>query len=243
MASALEVAQNFADSVGFPRPSTLVTNTSDDIRQLTALINAAGRQLASRHRWQAMNLEASFTTVATESQGTIASIIGASTPGQSFKAILDDTIWNRTQRVPVCGPLSARIWQANKALSLTGPYSQFRIRQNQIIFNPAPTAGHTCYFEYASKSWCTDSTSSTYRTALAADNDLFLIPDHLFTASLEWRWLKKKGLEYAEEFQEYEYLVKDAIRDDKPLPTLRMDTGPQKYSAGVVIPIGPWPGL
>lgn len=238
MASALEVAQNFADAVGFPRPSTLVTNTSDDIRQLTALINAAGRQLASRHRWQSMNFEASFTTVAAESQGTIAAAIGVA---QSFKAILDDTIWNRTQRVPVCGPLSPRIWQADKALSLTGPYSQFRIRQNQILFNPVPTAGQTCYFEYASKSWCTDSTGTTYRTALAADSDIFLIPDHLFTASLEWRWLKKKGLEYAEEFQEYEYLVKDAIRDDKPQPTLRMDSGSQKYSAGIVIPIGNWP--
>lgn len=240
MASALEVAQNFADAVGFPRPSTLVTNTSDDIRQLTALINAAGRQLASRHRWQSMNLEASFITVASESQGTIASIIGAS---KAFKAIIDDTIWNRTTRLPVCGPLSAKAWQGYKALSFTGPYPQFRIRQNTLIFNPVPTAGQTCYFEYASKSWCTDSTGTTYQTALGADSDLFIIPDHLFTASLEWRWLKKKGLEYAEEFQEYEYMVKDAIRDDKPGATFDMAGASEKIGSGILIPVGPWTQL
>lgn len=234
MASALEVAQKFADAVGFPRPSTLVTNTNDDIRQLTELINQTGRQLASRHRWQSMNFEASFTTVATESQGTIASIIGAT---QTFKAILDDTIWNRTTLQPVCGPLSPRQWQAYKAIAITGPYPQFRVRQNSIIFNPVPTAGQTCYFEYASKSWITDSGGGTYRTSLVADGDIFLINDDLLMAGLEWRWLKKKGLEYAEEFQEYEYMVKDAITDEKPHPTLNMAMSEQKYTTGLVIPL------
>lgn len=238
MANALTVAQNFADAVGFSRPTTLVANTSDDVRQITALLNEAGEDLASRHNWQAMCYEASFTTVATESQGTLAAIIGAS---QVLKAILNETIWNRTTRLPIYGPTAPKVWQGYKALSLVGPYPQYRVRGNQIIFNPVPTAGHSCYFEYGSKCWLTDSTGATFRTGLVADGDIFLVPDNLIRAGLKWMWLRAKKLSYAEEFASYEQLVAQAITDEKPHATLNMAGAPEKYRAGIVVPVGSWP--
>lgn len=237
MATALDVAQKFADAVGFTRPSTLVANTNDDVRQLTQLLNEAGEDLASRHNWQSMTYEASFTTVATESQGTLTSIIGAT---QTLKKIIDDTIWDRTQRVPIMGTLSPPIWQGNKALTLTGPYSQYRVRGNQIIFNPVPTAGHTCYFEYVSECWCTDSTGATFRTALGADGDIFLVPDKLLRAGLKWMWLRAKGLGYTEEFASYEMLVASAITNERPHARLRMDDEPTRLRPGTVVPSGSW---
>jgi hypothetical protein len=238
VSSALEVAQKFADAVGFTRPTTLVANTSDDVRQLTELLNQAGRELASRHNWQMMCLEANFTTVGVENQGTLATIIGGA---QTLKSIVNDTIWNRTTRLPVCGPLNQKIWAGYKALSLTGPYPQYRIRQNQILFNPVPTAGQSCYFEYNSKCWLTDSTGATFRRNLVADTDIFLIDDELLMAGLEWRWLRKKGMSYSEEFMSYEALVADAIVAEKPHATLAMDGASERYSAGIVVPIGSWP--
>lgn len=237
MANALTVAQNFADAVGFTRPTTLVANTSDDVRQVTALLNEAGEDLASRHNWQVQTFEATFTTVATESQGTLASIIGAS---QVLKAILNETIWNRTTRLPIYGPLTPKVWQGDKALALVGPYPMYRVRGNQIIFNPVPTAGHNCYFEYVSKCWCTDLSGATFRTALAADTDLFLVPDNLIRAGLKWMWLRAKGLSYAEEFASYEYLVKQAITNERPHATLNMDAPPQKFVGGIIVPVGNW---
>jgi hypothetical protein len=237
MASALEVAQDFAAAVGFTRPTTLTANPSDDGRQLTELLNQAGRELASRHMWQAMNFEASFTTVATESQGTLASIIG---PTQVLKRILDETIWNRTTRIPVYGPLSPKVWQGYKALTMVGPYPQYRVRNNQIIMNPVPPPGNICFFEYASKCWCTDSTGATFKRNISADTDIFIVDEDLLKAGLEWRWLRKKGLDYAQEFTSYEYLVKQAITDDKPRATLRMDEPAQQLSPGIFIPIGSW---
>jgi hypothetical protein len=238
MANALQVAQDFADAVGFPRPSTLVGNTNDDPRQVLRLLNQVGKELASRHKWQKMNFEATFTTLAAESQGDLPTIIGAT---QVLKSIINDTIWNRTTRLKVYGPLAAQQWQAEKALTTTGPFPQFRVRGNLLMFNPVPTAGQTCYFEYASKCWCTDVGGTIPRVAIAADTDVFLVDDDLLSAGLEWRWLKKKGLEYAEEFQQYEYLVKNAIVDEKPRATLQMDGEAMRYTAGVVVPIGSWP--
>ena len=235
--SALTVAQNFADAVGFTRPTTLLNNPSDDIRQLVALINQAGKDLASRHNWQSMTFEATFVTAATESQGTLSSIIGAS---QVLKKVLDETIWDRTRKLPIYGPLSPKVWQSYKALTLTGPVPQYRVRNNQIIFNPVPAAGHNCYFEYVSKCWCTDLTGTTFQLNLNADSDLFIIDSDLLTAGLEWRWLRKKGLSYAEEFASYENLVSAAITNEKPHATLKMDEGKMDMQPGVFVPIGSW---
>lgn len=238
MASALEVAQRFAAAVQFPQPTTLVANPADDAKQLVELINQCGRELASRNNWQALTYQATFTTVATESQGTLASIIGAT---QALKLILNETIWDRTTRIPVYGPLSPKVWQSYKALTMVGPFPQYRVRQNQIIMNPVPSAGHDCFFEYVSKCWLTDSTGVTFRQNLAADTDIFLVDDDLLMAGLEWRWLRKKGLSYAEEFQSYELLVSQAITSEKPRATLNMDECAMGLRPGVFVPIGSWP--
>src|SRR5689334_22766185 len=114
--NALEIVQRFAKAVGVPVPSTALANQADDVQQIVELLNQEGRSLAKRCDWQALTFEATFTTVATESQGALASIIGAT---QQLNKIVNDTIWDRTQQVPIPGPVSKQRWQAKKALVLT----------------------------------------------------------------------------------------------------------------------------
>jgi hypothetical protein len=234
--NVLEVIQRCAKAVGIPVPSVAVAATDDTTVQLVELLNQEGRALSARHNWQALTYETSFTTVATESQGSLSTLIGS----QTLRAIINDTIWNRTTGLPVFGPVAPKIWQGYKALNLTGPYPEYRIRGNTLRFYPTPTAGQTCYFEYISKSWCTDSTGATYRTNVAADTDLLLLDDEVMVAGLEWRWLRKKGLSYAEEFASYEQMVSQAINRDGTKATLSMDCEPRRMRPGTFVPIGSW---
>lgn len=236
--NVLEVIQRFTNAVGMSEPSSALANQADDVIQIVELLNQEGRALSSRYMWQALTFEATFTTVATESQGALGTIIGAT---QQLRRIVNDTIWDRTQRLPICGPLSKQRWQAQKSLTFTGPYSEYRIRGNQILFNPAPAAGHSCYFEYVSRCWCTDAGGTTFRTNVAADTDLFLLDDEVVLAGLEWRWLRKKGLSYAEEFASYEALVADLITRDGTKPRLHMDGVSDRYRPGIFVPIGNYP--
>lgn len=236
--NVLEIVQRFTNAVGISEPSTAVANQAEDVAQIVELLNQEGRALSARHMWQALTYEASFTTVATESQGTLTTIIGAT---QQLRRIVNDTIWDRTSQVPILGPLSSQRWQAQKSSSLSGPYSEYRIRGNTLRFDPAPTAGHTCYFDYVSKCWCTDATGVTFRTNVAADTDLMILDDEVALAGLEWRWLRKKGLSYAEEFATYEGLVSDLINRDGTKAKLRMDERPNSRSPGVFVPVGSWP--
>lgn len=236
--NVLEVIQRACNAIGIEEPTQAVASTETDIVQLVELLNQEGRSLSTRHDWQNLTFEASFTTVATESQGTLASIIGAT---QELRKVVNDTIWNRTQQQPICGPLSKSRRQAYKALALTGPYSEYFIRGNTLRFYPVPTAGETCYFEYISSNWCTDSTGATYRRNVAADTDLFLLDDEIILAGIEWRWLRKKGLSYAEEFASYEALVKLATDRDGTKRVLKMDEPSDRVRAGTFVSIGSWP--
>jgi hypothetical protein len=232
----LEVIQRCANAVGIPEPSTAVANQADDVIQLVELLNQEGRSLASRHDWQALRFEATFTTLAAESQGTLASIIGAT---QGLRKIINDTIWDRTTQQPVYGPNSPQRWQAQKAMALTGPYPSYVIRGNTLRFDPVPAAGDTCYFEYISTMWCTDVGGTTFRRNVAADTDLLLLDDEIMLAGLEWRWLRKKGLSYAEEFASYEAMVYQAMGRDGTKARLQMDGGGERRR-GPAVPIGSW---
>lgn len=236
--NALDIIQRFARAVGFPVPATALANQAEDVQQIVELLNQEGRSLRDRCDWQALSYEATFTTLATEVQGTLAAIIGAT---QQLDFIVNDTIWDRTTQVPIPGPVSKQRWQAKKALILTGPYSSYRIRNSSIIFYPAPTAGHTCYFEYQSLCWCTDVAGTTFRTNLAADTDVMLLDDETMLAGLEWRWLRKKGLSYAEEFASYEALVADRLSTDGTKPRLDMSGGERSPQPGIFVPVGNWP--
>lgn len=234
----LEIIQRVTRAVGFPVPSTAYANSADDVQQFVELFNQEGRDLSARTNWQALTFQGSFTTVATESQGTLTAAIGAT---QILRNIINDTIWDRTAQKPVYGPVLPKVWQGYKALSLTGPYSEYRIRNNSIIFNPVPTAGHSCYFEYVSKCWCTDSTGVTYRTKVAADTDLMLLDEDIMCAGLEWRWKRAKGLSYAEEFVSYESLVSAFVGRDGTKAVLSMDNDTSRQNRGIFVPVGSWP--
>lgn len=235
--NVLEVIQRACNAIGIQEPTTALANTQDDVVQLVELLNQAGRDLAGIHDWQALSFEGTFTTVAAELQGTLASIIGAT---QELRSITNDTIWNRTQQRPVWGPLSKPRRQAYKGMTLTGPYSEYYIRGGSLYFYPAPATGESCYFEYVSKMWATDITGVTYKRNLTSDTDKLLLDDELILAALEWRWLRKKGLSYAEEFASYEGQLHRAICRDGTKRTLNMGEPNERVRAGTFVPVGSW---
>jgi hypothetical protein len=226
----LAIVRAACAELSLPQPSAVVGATDQTAVLMLALANSEGRDLSRRYAWQALTREATFTTVAAESQGTLAGIVS----GQLVRYIVNDTIWNRTTGEPVLGPRAGTIWQGYKAVTFSSPLNEYRIRGNELLFIPTPTAGHTCAFEYVSRYWCTDVTGATYRDAFAADTDLALIDDELLLSGLLWRWRKAKGFDYAEEHMHHERQVADAMARDGTKPILDM-AGPMDHGLPVAI--------
>ena len=231
--STLTIIREVCKRVGLPVPNTATGSTDPQVNQLLAILNEEGQELAQRHAWQALNQEATFTTVATEIQGTLNSIA----PG--LKYIINDTIWNRDLKRPVFGPITEQRWQQLKAMTMQGPWNQYRIIGNQIKFLPAPSAGQTCYFEYVSKNWCYDTTGVT-KSSFTLDDDEPYLDEQILQLGLEWRWKSAKGLEYAEKFNTYERRVMDAIGRDGGRDTLNLADMKYDIYPGITVPSGSW---
>jgi hypothetical protein len=233
--SLLTIVQRFCQRTGLSVPTTVYGTSDTQVQQILGLLEEEGTDLARRGAWEGITFEATHTTVAAESQGAMTTIAS-----NGFNYIKNDTIWDRTDDLPVLGPVSAQEWQALKAMSLNGPRYQFRIRGGNLIVNPTPTAGHTWAFEYVSKNWITDSTGTTYRQYFGADGDLLLLPPELLLMGLRWRWKKEKGLEYAEDFRTYEMQVKDALGRDGGKPVLMMNSEGRSIKPGIFVTPMSW---
>lgn len=90
--------------------------------------------------------------VGLQAQGDIRTITGP-----DFAFIVNETMWNRTQRRPVFGPKSPAEWQQLQAQFLQGPWIQYILRGYQLLFLPAPSPGFAVYFEWCSKFWASGS--------------------------------------------------------------------------------------
>lgn len=231
--SLLTIVQDACNDIGILAPTVVVGSTDQQIKQMLALANKEGKALAARYVWQALQLEATFTTVATELQGTITTIA----PG--FKYIINDTIWNRTLKRTIFGPVSPQRWQQLKSQSLTGPWGEYRIKEGLLRITPVPTAGESCYFEYVSKNWC-QSAAAVAQSKWAADADTGILDEDLMTLGLIWRWKQAKGQEYSEDFNTYEGRVLNDIARDGGKPVLSMDGGADSFQPGVMVPAGNW---
>lgn len=232
----LNIVQRFCGRTGVPQPATVVGSSDKQIAQILGLLEEEGNDLASRASWQGITFEASLTTIADENQGPIATIAA-----NGYRYIVNETIWDRTRRLPVCGPLDAQEWQTLKAYFVNGPYYRYRIRGDQLLVNPTPPAGESWFFEYVSQNWITSADGVTYKQYFTADTDIVILPETLVLMGLRWRWKREKGLDYAEDFRTYEAQVTDACGRDGGKPVLYMDqTGMRGPQPGIFVPTGSW---
>lgn len=231
----LSIVQAAQQRLGLNVSSTVAGNTDETTVQLLALLNQAGEEMAEVYPWQSLQSEATFTTVATESQGSISTIA----PG--FAYILNQTIWNRDLRRPIFGALSPEEWQLLKASSVQGPFQQYRIRGDALMLIPAPPAGQACAFEYSSKNWATDSTGATGKSSFTVDTDVSLLDEQMLTLSLVWRFKQAQALDFATELQMYESRLANMMARDGGKPVLDMNGRIQVLMPGVMVPQGSWP--
>jgi hypothetical protein len=235
--SLLTIVQSAASEVGVPEPTSVIGSLDATAVQLYRLADRQGKHLAQRYNWEALTKEATFTTVATESQGTV--IAAAS----DFARFVNGTMFDRTATERVFGPLNEADWQRDKALNVTPVDTTFRIRGGTILFNPVPAAGNTVAFEYVSKNWCEDS-AGTDQSAWAADDDVALIDEDLITLGVIYRYLQAKGLSYAEEFREYEAQLHNLQANDGMKPILNMGDMVNPYDrSNAAVSLGNWGNL
>lgn len=161
------------------------------------------------------------TTVSTVTMSAVASSsntnasynfgqISYALPGD-IRQFINATYWDRNFRWPMLGPLSPQEWEVIvSGISPVGPRIRFRVVDNIMMIQPLPGTGQTdqIAYEYVSNAWCTTA-AGVARTAsggvcrFGADTDLYRWPEDTLRYGVKWRFLRAKGLDYAEERKTY----------------------------------------
>lgn len=125
-----------------------------------------------------------------------------------YDSMITQTMWDRSFRWQLLGPLEAQEWQVLKSgISPTGPRRRYRIFNNLLWIDPVPSATQYVAFEYLSNAWAqtTGGASGTANAVFTADTDNYLLDDDVLTLGIKWRWKQAKGLDYSKE--EYDYMT------------------------------------
>jgi hypothetical protein len=163
-----------------------------------------------------------------------------------FERPIDNTFWDRSRFWSMRGPQSPQQWQLYKS-SVIGRASIQRRYRFRAIRSPAGVPmgqylsidplpldnGSQLVFEYVSNGWC-ESYTGTPQNSWQADTDTGVLDEYLLRLSLKYRLLRRLGLSYSEELDEYERQVDKAVAQDGGAAILDLTPNNQLSL------IGPW---
>jgi hypothetical protein len=210
--SLLTMIQDAARSLNQTPPSVVVASSDPGAQLFLTLAKREGRELARRHDWQNLIVNHTWTSTATQAQSS-------ALPSDYDHLVPDVEIWNRSTNTVYSGPTPSNIWSRLQSGITGGVTGWWRIVGNVLQIYPTPTAGHTLALDYVSKNYC-ESSGGTDQSDWAADSDLGRIPERLMELGICWRWLRAKGMDYAEELATYEREVEKAASRDRGIKVM-----------------------
>ncbi len=234
--SVLSIITEFTQRHALAVPSSAVGSADTSVKQFLQILKDVVEELVTESKFNVITREAVFTAVAAESQGSMEDLAP-----YGYQWAYFETFFDRTLRRPLYGPLDETEWQEIKALPNPGPFYKFRIRGNELLINPAPTAPlSTIAFEYAS-SWAYTDAGGTPKAEIDADTDLIIFPDHILKRGLAYQWKQIKGLPYQEDRDKMYELLNNYIARDKVKRRINLaHPKPVDIRPGVFVPSGNW---
>src|SRR4051812_30189023 len=116
MSTLIELITSLCERQALPVPTSVIGSTDTQIIQMKALLQEGLQSISGRGPWEGLTNEATWTTTATEDQGSIDTLAA-----NGYRYLLPRTLWDRTEKLPLLGPTDAQDWQALKAIIVTGP--------------------------------------------------------------------------------------------------------------------------
>lgn len=235
--NVLNIIRSVCGRLGLPQPTVIVGNDDPMVVQLTEFLYEVIEDLVDRGAWQISTVPTTFTTTAVENQGALNTLFPL-----AYRSLVNGTMYNQTTRLPVEGPITEIEWEAYKALPTGRIFPRFRMYGGNLYMQPAPPAGQIVGVEYRSEYLLTTMVGSvvTPTEAIVTDNDLFTLSKAIMIRGLLWKWNSRKGLSYAEDFNQYEILVLNALGRDGAKSTFNMAGEVNTRQPGILVPSGNW---
>ena len=188
LSSANDILNRVAAEIGVTPVQDPFSSQDPTFMKMQYLLNIAGEELVEAHAWEQLLKEHQIVTVDGDT--------GEYTLPDDFAYMINQTGWERSQRVLLGGPMTSADWAYLKGRDFAENtlYVSFRFSEGLFKTYPAPpAAGLDINFEYVSNKWVRSATADPEFTYTDSTTTGDQVP--LFNRTLISRYLKVKMLE------------------------------------------------
>lgn len=172
-------------------PTTIVGNNQTVAVQVLEVLKRSIINLARSYYWQELLKEYSFNAVASQNNYNLPS---------DFDRMVNNSFWNTTAKREMIGSTTPQDWRelVNSTVGSGAVLEYYRVRGNEILIYPTPTATNGYVFEYVSSN-LVKSSGGTAQASWLADTDISIIDEYILKLDATWNLLKVQGRPYAED--------------------------------------------
>jgi len=202
MSNILEICQEVADLSAMQRPTNLFDTSSQHNQIFCSVAKSELDALMRYGDWQDLTKEAEFKTVCNKTVYPIDNIV------DDFYCLLNNTIYIKDNQERVIGAITPEEWARDKCFKLNGEDIKFKIQNNAFKFLTPPAGGLKIVFTYRSNAVCTDAKTYEDKATITKNTDIPIFDKYVVKLGILYRWLKRNGMDYTEEFNEYQKELK-----------------------------------
>ncbi len=202
MKSILNISQEVADLSAVKRPDSLFNSASLSDSIFLSVAKSTLDSLLRYGDWPQLVREASFVTIPGKYYYPLSEVCSA------FYSLLPNTIYIKDSKEKVIGAVTPDEWMKSKYITNDDLNLKFRIEHGMIKFISLPENPVKIVFQYRADVICLDAKTFAEKSSVTADSDLPIFDEYLVKLGMLWRWFKRSGLDYTEEYAEYEREVK-----------------------------------
>ena len=191
------VLNNVLPELGVDRTGAQISAGDYEMRQIRALMNAAGRDIARRAEWSGL---VRYWTVA-------GGVDEADLPVDFHRMAERGAVrLNKTGFHPVRAVVAPEQWEFLAARNSSQPY--YHLAEGKLRFSPALDSDGA-RVRYLSSHWVDG------RDAITQNGDNLLVPEMLVERGTIWRWKRQKGLAFDDLLAEFEADLIAEIKADR----------------------------
>ena len=202
MKTILEICREVADLAAVRRPNDLFNSSSQQENVFLSIAKSSLDSMLRYGDWQALTKEGSFYTVAGKKQYALAEI------APDFFCLLNNTIFIKDSKERIIGAITPEQWTREKCFQSVGNQIKFKIQNGRFVFLNEPPCRVKIVFQYRSNNIVWDFNTFEEKNVLTANTDVPIFDEYLIKLDILWRWLKRNGLDYAEEYDELQHELK-----------------------------------
>lgn len=204
----LEIAQEAADICAVARPTDLFNSSAQNDQLFASVCKSALDGLMRKCEWQTLTREGTLNTVCGVREYLIDNVV------PDFHALVNGTLYMEGDMRDVIGAITEEKWRQIKQFHIVDVDIFFKIQNNKICFVKDP-GDKTFKFAYKSNAVCFDAKTEEPKARLTANTDIPIFDPYLVKLAIIWRWNKRTGLDYSEEYNEYQRELNKSYAESK----------------------------